>query len=813
MLELVAAGTLQGHTGPVVWGAWATVAGRPILATGGDDGTVRLWEVRAPQVEARRRTGYRSDDSAARDELDRTVEAASLAELVVARSVTPPLAVGVFGDWGSGKSVFLSLLAQQVQIAAGRGDDLSHDAVRQVWFNAWHYAETDLWASLVAEIFGQLAAPSADQPGVDAGTLQRQQSRLAAELIGRRKIAERLAVARSRRDALRRARAPRRWRVLPTDQREELSAAVTAVDPELAGQGAALYDAALGARPWLRVRLLQLRRIWRALPWGVWGALLLIVVGGIGAGIQLQPQISELLGGAGLLGFVGAVVAARTAIGDARETVTNSIEAIKKVSEAQRRQVDTAVTVADQEVTALERQLHDLTAAGALAGLASDRAAAGTYRRNLGLMTQIREDFHQMAALLARAEQDRHLRNTARSDPPTAPGDGAGAADDLLDAAGDMLPRIDRIVLYIDDLDRCPPDRVVAVLEAVHLLLAIPLFVVVVTVDPRWLQQAVDVHYQAMLHPTTHPTTPHSTGAGAGAGAGALVDPADPELWASSPAQYLEKIFQIVFTLPPLATAGYTRMLDDLTSLRVDQSDPTTDNPQPTPTPPDATTEARANPDLDPEIPWDATVALPAAPLLIRVDPYALREDERTLMRLLGPPLITTPRAVKRLTNSYGLLAAIQRQPATTTTKPDSEPPHAGGDTAEIVDGPAMVLLAALVGFAALGPALFTYLHHCATHNPPETWTAFLAQLEPVRSEDHQWSNPAAAHLTPVEAQTWRTLLAALRDVTRDADTAGIALPEPLAAWARWIVPVGRLSFPTGRIVTTLRPQRPPSAG
>jgi hypothetical protein len=39
-------------------------------------------------------------------------------------------------------------------------------------------------------------------------------------------------------------------------------------------------------------------------------------------------------------------------------------------------------------------------------------------------------------------------------------------------------------VLYIDDLDRCPPRRVVEVLTAMQLLLALPLFVVVVAVDP-----------------------------------------------------------------------------------------------------------------------------------------------------------------------------------------------------------------------------------------------------------------------------------------------------------------------------------------
>ena len=52
------------------------------------------------------------------------------------------------------------------------------------------------------------------------------------------------------------------------------------------------------------------------------------------------------------------------------------------------------------------------------------------------------------------------------------------------------LSPIERIILYIDDLDRCPPKRVVEVLEAVHLLLAFDLFVVVVAVDARWLERS-----------------------------------------------------------------------------------------------------------------------------------------------------------------------------------------------------------------------------------------------------------------------------------------------------------------------------------
>jgi hypothetical protein len=46
-----------------------------------------------------------------------------------------------------------------------------------------------------------------------------------------------------------------------------------------------------------------------------------------------------------------------------------------------------------------------------------------------------------------------------------------------------------------------------------------------------------------------------------------------------------------------------------------------------------------------------------------RVDPLTLEPDELALLDLLGPPLlIATPRAVKRLANSYGLLTALRRE-------------------------------------------------------------------------------------------------------------------------------------------------------
>lgn len=67
--------------------------------------------------------------------------------------------------------------------------------------------------------------------------------------------------------------------------------------------------------------------------------------------------------------------------------------------------------------------------------------------------------------------------------------------------------KIERIVLYIDDLDRCPAAKVVDVLQAVHLLLAYPLFVVVVGVDSRWLLQSLSAHYTELGSAATPPAT------------------------------------------------------------------------------------------------------------------------------------------------------------------------------------------------------------------------------------------------------------------------------------------------------------------
>ncbi|MGY4781677.1 P-loop NTPase fold protein [Rhodococcus opacus] len=621
-------------------------------------------------------------------------------------------------------------------------------------------------------------------------TEQRQQSRLVAEIVAERRLPERIAAERSRRDTLRRALGAKDADPgdLSPEQRSELVAAVPELDPDLADQ---VYRSVTGPTGWLRIRRLQISQVLRAIPRMslVYAA---IFAGACVAVFVFASSIYAHLTAAVVagLGMVGLIWSQLEAIDAALSIVASARDRVRDLVDPWRRQTQTALEVSEATVAALERELQDLTAAGQLAGMVSDRVSEGGYRRSLGLMTQIREDFEHMSALLTRdhTEHDAPRREEIR----------------VPDAGGDTLPRIDRIVLYVDDLDRCPPSRVVELLEAVHLLLAVPLFVVVVAVDPRWLLRAIAVHYRDVLDAGRSPAPTVS---------GRDIDPDDESHWASTPSQYLEKIFQVVYTLPPLTTSGYRSMLNDLVGARADSKPP----PGPretgeagafTGTASDVTVgpeAAEATDDNDDAL-FDLAVELPAARTIERIDPLAFDTDELALIRLLGPPLITTPRSVKRLANSYGLLTAIGRLRHPESTSQGRRP--------------GLVLLASLVGFPNLGPALLTHLYRVGAPQPtadkrttehnaePATWQQFVAGLTPTYCEERQcWSSDADRHQTPAEAHSWRALAHALTTITdaTDVEGSGITLPASLSSWTGWVIPVGRLSFPAGRVVVGLQ--------
>lgn len=105
------------------------------------------------------------------------------------------------------------------------------------------------------------------------------------------------------------------------------------------------------------------------------------------------------------------------------------------------------------------------------------------------------------------------------------------------------LPPQGRLVVFVDDLDRCLPEKAVEVLEAIKLFLEVPNTVFVLGMDAEVIERGIEVRYRELLR---------HQGA----------ERAELPL---SGASYLQKIVQIPFHLPPLAvgdTDAYIQALE-----------------------------------------------------------------------------------------------------------------------------------------------------------------------------------------------------------------------------------------------------------
>ncbi|WP_426514071.1 P-loop NTPase fold protein [Dactylosporangium sp. McL0621] len=663
--------------------------------------TVPLFAATSPPARRPRYPGYSADFWDGPDLLGRAEAATALAMLISSRHTRPPLSIGVFGDWGTGKSFFMECLQREIRLLNRLSAASPPDApnamcreVRQIVFNAWHYTDANLWPSLVAEIFAELAEPRTGESREDAALRwQAERERLVGELETTRSelvaAEQRLEAAEVEAERLQATLADLEER--RTEGRDAL-AVLTVVagtvldDPavhrsleearrqvdlaagyELEQLGALTDDGVSVSRRVLRLWRMLVPGNRDAIRWRLWAygiAAALLCLGLPIAMAAVTPGAVQLL--SGLLGLlVPLVLAGRAALavlgralGAAERAAHLAGEVRRRLAEqrsAQERAVlDELERLAEQEavlrheilaaqarVDEAERALDEVRSGRQLTEFVQERSASADYRSQLGTIAMIRRDFQRLDELLER---------TAR--------DGQEAA-------------IDRIVLYIDDLDRCPPDRVVDVLQAVHLLLGLRLFVVVVAVDPRWLLSSLELHFERVLG--------HRRGTAA-------------EHWAATPTNYLEKIFQIPYRLTPMDDAGFGRLVDHLASPG-----------------PAATPVTRPAPDAADPPPIEAPDPEPVPADQSRLDPgwLTLSPPEVAFVRRLRR-VVATPRAGKRVLNLYRLIR---------TTLPAVDD-HRG----------VLLLLGIIVGAPTQAQAVFSALLGAPD---PEPWYDVVARALP----------------------------------------------------------------------------------
>jgi LysM repeat protein len=544
------------------------------------------------------------------DSLDAKEQAEIFATLLIAKDVHPPFALGLLGDWGVGKTFFMRLMQEKVTSIAGKNAQIeeSHDSVSraaQIEFNAWHYIDSDLWASLASHIFDGLSEElRGRKERVEdirrrlrrtIHSSRREQEQAYATIDASQKAREKFSIAldESQEKRVQLAaecdsyRLKRIWEAVlkvkpnPNDpdqknwpnldemrtkaentaKRVGLTEAINSIE-EVQRVYTSLRDI-LRRGSSLTVSLSTTftgERLWLSVP-----IVLILLVIILGWPLILE-QIETLIGAsentitnllAPFLQLGTIVVAAATWVGKHLNSLSSALGYLEKIQaeinkprfalkEPSKEEKDLKERIekldaeiateqrrieeADRQIAEAQAEIQRINAGGLVYDFIEGRIHDSQYLDRLGLISVIRRDFEELGSLLRDWRKHGESADSAGNSSPQP--------------SWDMRP-IERIILYIDDLDRCPPKRVVEVLQAVHLILAFDLFVVVVAVDGRWLERSLNEAY--------NPKKAERDGF-------SIQEP----VHRFSAHNYLEKIFQIPFSLPAMEEPGYRQLVADM---------------------------------------------------------------------------------------------------------------------------------------------------------------------------------------------------------------------------------------------------------
>jgi hypothetical protein len=571
-----------------------------------------------------------NDEPRGPDLLGISKEVEALAETLLLRRVRPPISVGIMGGWGSGKSFVMHLMWERMQrirckpVTLGYSDD-SNDVrlpsyaghIYQIRFNAWTYAKSNLWASLMQTIFFELNRQlsieellATDHDPLKGGedyrklyesyNLANQTSlwdtlslRKRHDLMRLRSTEKEIAELKSNMENARDARQKGELKNLGDEG--QLVAVNVLVNQTIALAGNVSRDALKNVlegeegQETIKKQVSEkdieelieglrsigtiLKRLWQVLflePWkkkDYWkpvgfGLFILLVIFGTGYLLMAAqaPAFQKALAGV-LLWIPMLLPVVRVAVNwtkrvdelvdeyQARSARERALYTARLDDRMQQKRAEDEKGVMslmarqDLNQQQKETELKHIAQSGNLVAyekileikeaqaeeqrrrvgptaryvslleFVQARQDAATYESQLGLMHQVKTDIDELTNALAEQE---------------------GESPEIIQIKRALFPRGEpRIVLYIDDLDRCPPLRVVEVLEAVQLLLSTPLFIVVLGIDTRYVTRALEKVYKRILQQEGDP----------------------------SGLDYIEKIIQIPYRVRPISPRAMPKFL------------------------------------------------------------------------------------------------------------------------------------------------------------------------------------------------------------------------------------------------------------
>jgi hypothetical protein len=635
--------------------------------------------------------GLLSDSDKGIDYLDITKDVTAFARVIAARSFVPPLAIALFGKWGSGKSFFMRELKGQIErLSNSNLDDIYCNGIAHIHFNAWSYIDANLWASIVTKIFEGLQqyifnddrakqfktdieAELAKQLNITQEELQKlEYQRNSVDEQIKKLNDEKTRIESKLNDKIQQIQSNTLKKVLITvNERFNIQNKIQAslisndsyirtskelnklIPSEYWDRPDQIYKKAKSASTFIKDFFIG-RRVWVNL---IWVAGILILVFTVP---EIVKGVAHFVSNADFnlpLGFwytisICAAILARTINTYKRlqpaiaafwkikvdyvaetEKAISEYEQIEKALKLQiEKRVNDIASINQQvkQATGIKASLEykiDHVSTQALYSFIEKRCNSEDYQKHLGIVSVIRKDFEVLSALF----------NEHSSDLVTV--------KDRERFRSHFNKPLERIVLYIDDLDRCPEDIVVQVVDAVNLLMAYPLFVVIVGVDPVWIKNALIKKHTFQF-----------TGQIDGSNESGL------QLEKIDPAFYLEKIFQIPFHLKDASKHKVRDMIKSLAQVKPAVSLPlpisegstteiiekiNTDQPERNLTNPPVINNKEAS-----------IINLPGVSQKDKPEAVEISDAETILLQDIGEIIGENPRAIKRFINTYRVIKA-----------------------------------------------------------------------------------------------------------------------------------------------------------
>jgi hypothetical protein len=539
------------------------------------------------------------------DLLDFTNDIRAFSSLIALKELKPPLAIALFGKWGSGKSFFMYNLQKQigflskhqgfeefVELKEGerKEEEPFCNGIAQICFNAWSYMDANLWASLVANIFEKLDEYITEQTKGENALEEvrkvlneklsivneekertlRERETLVSEKDQLIKDIERLEIEKN--DLLKKTTKEKLNEIysqvkakIPLEETLEQELKKYGISGEHLREISpeTIYHE---TRSWSRFAANLLRFSPLQLCTMGLGCLVLLLIAFIPSHVLSnyvslsKGLIVSFFSVAGPL-FAGFYKTFQQfnrlyePVKTYRDKFNNELERNRLEYESQVNEVnkklkmkadelnnkDSKLLNLDEQIKMIGHEMKYSIAGKAFFNFISGKAKDERYEKNQGIISVIRKDFETLSELFRDYNIPSELQGKELEE--------AEKRKEEQEKFRQLFMKpLDRIVLYIDDLDRCPEDRVIEVLEAVNLLMAYPLFVVVVGVDPRWVKNALIKKYTLQF-------------------TGLLNNEQKLKEYGVEPihvTDYLEKIFQIPFHLNEANEDGVDKLLENI---------------------------------------------------------------------------------------------------------------------------------------------------------------------------------------------------------------------------------------------------------